>query len=144
MGSIAIALEQKGIPTVTLYNERHEKRFMGTILPMGYVDYPAINFEEYDTFTSEGIKALAPEAFSFMVKGLTTWKPEYMKLEGDKWIPKESEFFYSAVSYQAAQDQFNRSFLKMGWGDGLPMLPPTRRRVDTLLKGTPLSPATCI
>ena len=144
MGSIAIALEQKGIPTVTLYNERHEKRFMGTILPMGYVDYPAINFEEYDTFTSEGIKALAPEAFNFLVKGLTTWKPEYMKLEGDKWVPTENEFSYSAVSYQEAQDQFNRSFLKMGWGDGLPMLPPTRKRVDALLKGTPLSPATVI
>jgi hypothetical protein len=144
MGSIAIALEQKGIPTVTLYNERHEKRFMGTILPMGYVDYPAINFEEYETFTSEGIKALAPEAFRFVVKGLTAWKPEYMKLEGGQWVPKESEFYYSAVSYQEAQDQFNRSFLKMGWGDGLPMLPPTRGRVDALLKGTPLSPATII
>jgi hypothetical protein len=144
MGSIAIALEQKGIPTVTLYNERHEKRFMGTILPMGYVDYPAINFDEYDTFTSEGIKALAPEAFNFLVKGLTAWKPEHMRLEGDKWVPKESGFSYSAISYEEAQDQFNRSFLEMGWGDGLPMLPPTRGRVDKLLKGTPLSPATVI
>ena len=144
MGSIAIALEEKGIPTVTLYNERHEKRFMGTILPRGYVDYPAMNFEEYDTFTSEGIKALAPEAFNFVVKGLTTWKPEYMKLEGDKWIPKEYEFSYSAATYQEAQDQFNSSFLKMGWGDGLPMIPPTRRRVDALLKGTPLSATTAI
>jgi hypothetical protein len=144
MGSIAIALEEKGIPTVTLYNERHEKRFMGTILSKGYVDYPAMNFEEYDTFTSEGIKALAPEAFNFVVKGLTTWKPEYMKLEGDKWIPKESEFSYSAATYQEAQDQFNSSFLKMGWGDGLPMVPPTRSRVKALLKGTPLSAATII
>jgi hypothetical protein len=144
MGSIAIALEEKGIPTVTLYNERHEKRFMGTVLAKGYVDYPAMNFEEYDTFTSEGIKAIAPEAFNFVVKGLTTWKPEYMKLEGDQWIPKESEFSYSAASYQEAQDQFNRSFLKMGWGDGLPMVPPTRSRVDALLKGTPLSPTTVI
>src|SRR5512136_124066 len=117
MGSIAIALEEKGIPTVTLYNERHEKRFMGTILPKGYIDYPAMNFEEYDTFTSEGIKALAPEAFSFVIKGLTTWKPQHMKLAGDKWIPKESEFSYTAASYQEAQARFNTDFLKMGWGD---------------------------
>ena len=144
MGSIAIALEEKGIPTVTLYNERHEKRFMGTILPKGYIDYPAMNFEEYDTFTSEGIKALAPEAFSFAVKGLTTWKPQHMKLAGDKWIPKESEFSYTAANYQEAQARFNSDFLKMGWGDGLPLLPPTRSRVDALLKGTPLSPTTVI
>jgi hypothetical protein len=144
MGSIAITLEEKGIPTVTLYNERHEKRFMGTVLPKGYVDYPAINFEEYDTFTSEGIKALAPKAFNFIVNGLTTWKPEYMKQEGDKWVPKEGTFSYSADTYQEAQDRFNSSFLTMGWGDGLPMSPPTRSRADALLKGTPLSPTTVI
>jgi hypothetical protein len=144
MGSIAIALEQKGIPTVTIFNERHEKRFMATVLSRGYVDYPAIDFDEYDTFTSEGIKGLAPAAFDFLVKGLTTWKPEYMKLEGDKWIPRESEFSYSAASFEDALDRFNDSFLKMGWGDGLPMAPPTRKRVDALLKGTPLSPETVI
>jgi hypothetical protein len=144
MGSIAIVLEEKGIPTVTLYNERHEKRFMGTILSKGYIDYPAINFNEYDTFTSEGIKALAPEAFQFLVKGLTTWKPEYMKLQGEKWVPKEDEFSYTAASYQEAQDQFNSSYLKMGWGDGLPLVPPTRERVDALLGGTPIPPATVI
>ncbi len=63
MGSIAVALEEKGIPTVTLYNERHEKRVMGSVLPKGYVDFPAIDFPEFDTLTSQGIKALAPEAF---------------------------------------------------------------------------------
>jgi hypothetical protein len=144
MGSIAIALEEKGIPTVTLYNERHEKRFMGTILSKGYVDYPAKNFEEYDTFTSEGIKSLAPEALNFLVKGLTAWKPEYMKLDGSQWIPKENEFSYTATTYQEAQDRFNRSFLAMGWGDGLPLVPPTRSRVDALLKGTPLAAKTVI
>jgi hypothetical protein len=67
-----------------------------------------------------------------------------MKLAGDKWIPKESEFSYAAASYQEAQARFNSDFLKMGWGDGLPLLPPTRSRVDALLKGTPLSPTTVI
>ena len=144
MGSIAVTLEEKGIPTVTLYNERHEKRFMGTILPKGYVDYPAINFNEYDTFTSEGIKALAPEAFRFMIKGLTTWKPEYMKLAGDKWVPAEKEFSYTAPTFQEAMDHFNTSYLEMGWGDGLPITPPTPERVDAMLKGTPLSRDTII
>jgi hypothetical protein len=144
MGSIAIALEEKGIPTVTMYNERHEKRFMGSVLPKGYVDYPAINFAESDTLTSQGIKALAPEAFRFVVKGLTTWKPEHMKIAGDRWVPVESEFAYTGTSWQEAEDRFNDSFLKMGWGDGLPMVPPTRARVDALLKGTPLPPKTVI
>ncbi len=144
MGSIATALEEKGIPTVTLYNERHEKRFMGTVLSKGYVDYPAINFAEYKTFTSEGIKELAPQAFKFLVNGLTTWKPRYMKAAGARWVPVESEFSYAGGSWQESEDRFNRSFLEMGWGDGLPLVPPTRARVNALLKGTPLSPQSVI
>jgi hypothetical protein len=144
MGSIVTALEEKGIPTVTLYNERHEKRFMGTVLSKGYVDYPAIDFDEYDAFTSEGIKKIAPAAFRFLVEGLQWKKPPHMKLRGGKWIPEEEAFSYSGDSYQQALDAFNGSFLEMGWGDGLPMMPPTRERVDRLLKGTPLSPATVI
>ena len=144
MGSIAIALEEKGIPTVTLYNERHEKRFMGTVLPKGYIDYPAMNFPEYDSFTPEGIRAVAPDAFKFVVRGLTAWKPEHMILRGDKWFPSENQFSYTAASYQEAWDRFNSSFLKMGWGDGLPLVPPTQGRVNALLKGTPMSPDSVI
>jgi hypothetical protein len=144
MGSIAVSLEEKGIPTVMIYNERHEKRFMGTVLSRGYVDYPGINFNEYDTFTSEGVKGLAPEAFRFLVKGLTTWKPEYMKLEGKKWVPSEDTFSYSGDSQEEVLDSFNSSYLEMGWGDGLPLMPPTRARVEALLEGTPLSPSTVI
>jgi hypothetical protein len=144
MGSIATTLEEKGIPTVTLYNERHEKRFMGTVLSKGYIDYPAMNFPESKTFTSEGIQALAPEAFEFLVKGLTVWKPAYMKQSGDKWVPVQPEFAYSGASLEEVEDKFNGAFLDMGWGDGLPLVPPTRARVNALLKGTPLSPGTVI
>jgi len=78
------------------------------------------------------------------VAGLTTWKPGHMKISGDRWVPIESEFSFTAGSWQEAEDRFNSSFLEMGWGDGLPLTPPTRRRVDALLKGTPLSPQTVI
>jgi hypothetical protein len=144
MGSIAVALEEKGIPTVTLYNERHEKRFMGTVLSKGYVDYPAVDFNEYDAFTSEGIKKIAPEAFKFLVEGLRWKKPPHMKLQGKKWVPEEDTFAFEGDSYLEALDRFNSSFLDMGWGDGLPLMPPTRERVNALLKGTPLKPATVI
>ncbi len=144
MGSIAITLEEKGIPTVSLYNERHEARFMGVVLTKGYIDYPAINFNEYDTFTSEGIARLASEAFQFIEKGLTSWKPEYMTATGEKWTPTEKEFSFTAATFQETLDNFNRAYLKMGWSDGLPLVPPTRERVDAMLTGTPLSAQTVI
>ena len=87
---------------------------------------------------------MAPEAYRLLVKGLTTWKPEHMESKVDRWIPIEDEFSYTATSYQEALDQFNSSFLKMGWGDGLPLLPPTRKRVNSLLEGTSLYPSTVI
>ncbi len=144
MGSIAVTLEEKGIPTVALYNERHEARFMGVMLGKGYVDYPAVNFNEFDTFTSEGIKTIAPEAFNFMIKGLTEWKPEYMTVKGEKWVPVIDEFSYTAATPQEALENFNTSYLKMGWSDGLPLIPPTRERVDAMLGATPLSAETVI
>ncbi len=144
MGSIAITLEEKGIPTVTLYNERHEERFMGVVLSKGYIDYPGINFNEYETFTSEGIKGLAPEAFQFIEKGLTRWRPEYMVVKGEKWVPSEEAFTYTASTFQEAEEIFNGSYLKMGWGDGLPLVPPTREHVNAMLGGTPISPETII
>jgi hypothetical protein len=144
MGSIAVLLEQQGIPTVTVYNERHEKRFISTVINKGYIDYPAINFPEYEMFTAEGVKALAPQAFDFVVSGLTTWKPPFMQLEGEYWVPTEAEFTYTAATYQEALDQYKTAFLEMGWGDGLPLEPATRERVDALLKGTPLAPTTVL
>lgn len=99
-----------------VYNERHEKRFMGSVLPRGYVDYPAINFAESDTLTSQGIKEIVPEAFRFIVKGLTTWKPEHMKVAGDRWMPVESEFSYTSASWQEAEEPIQRLFPEDGLG----------------------------
>lgn len=145
MGSIAVELEKLGIPTVTLYNERHENRFMGAVLSKGYADYPALNFPELQTLTPEGIEEITPAAFDFMVAGLTTWTPAYIEKQGDLWVPKETEFTYTGATYQEALDAMNAAYLSENrWGDGLPLEPPTRERVDALLAGTPLAPDTVI
>lgn len=145
MGSIAIELEKLGIPTITLYNERHETRFMGTVMSKGYPDYPAMNFPEIDTMTEEGILALTPEAFEFLVKGLTIWTPEYLVKEGDFWVSNEPEITFTGATYQEALDNMNSAFLsEYRWGDGMPLSPATRERVDTLLTGTDLAPDTVL
>jgi hypothetical protein len=145
MGSIAVELEKLGIPTVTLYNERHETRFMGTVLAKGFADYPAKNFVEIDTLTEEGVLALAPQAFDFLVAGLTTWAPPYLEKQGDLWVPTESEFIFTGAAYAEALENMNEAFLAdLRWGDGLPLVPATRERVDALLAGTDLAPDTVI
>ena len=145
MGSIAVELEKLGIPTVTLYNERHENRFMGAVLSKGYADYPAINFPEMQTLTPEGITEITPAAFDFLVAGLTTWTPAYLDKQGDVWVPKETEFTFTGATYQEALDAMNSTYLSdFRWGDGLPLEAATRERVDALLAGTPLAPDTVV
>lgn len=145
MGSIAIELEKLGIPTVTLYNERHETRFMGTVMSKGYADYPAINFPEVETLTDEGIDALAPAAFDYLVHGLTTWTPQYLEKQADLWVPTEADFTFTGATYEEALDNMNAAFLsEFRWGDGLPLVPATRERVDALLAGTDLAPETVL
>jgi hypothetical protein len=145
MGSIAIELEKLGIPTVTIYNERHETRFMGTVLSKGYADYPAKNFPEIETLSEEGVLALAPDAFDFLVSGLTTWVPPYLEKQGELWVPTETEFTFTGATYEEALTNYNEAFLSENrWGDGLPLVPATRERVDALLAGTDLAPDTVV
>lgn len=50
----------------------------------------------------------------------------------------------TAESYELAAGEFNRVFLENHWGDGLPLVPPTREAVQTMLKGTSRSPSEVI
>jgi len=47
-----------------------------------------------------------------------------------------------AATFEAADDfgAINRLYRERGWGDGLPIVPPTRQRVDLMLKNTRREP----
>lgn len=145
MGSIAVELEKLGIPTVTTYNERHENRFMGSVLSKGYADYPAINFPEIETLSLQGVQKLAEQAAPYVANALTAWESPALQKQGNLWLPKETEFSYTGADYAEALAKMNESFLKdYYWGDGLPLEPPTQERVDAMLAGTPLAPDTVL
>jgi len=44
----------------------------------------------------------------------------------------------SRIVFKGQLDEFNRFFYKRGWGDGLPLLPPTDAAVKEMLTGTDL------
>ncbi|OFZ87992.1 MAG: hypothetical protein A2V78_04775 [Betaproteobacteria bacterium RBG_16_64_18] len=50
---------------------------------------------------------------------------------------KESEPL-SRIVFKGDLGEFNRFFYKRGWGDGLPLLPPTEEAVREMLTGTDL------
>ncbi|MFC2052565.1 rhodanese-like domain-containing protein [Chloroflexota bacterium] len=73
-----------------------------------------------------------------IIYGLTKWTH---KLAGKQLIKPEPEtLVYKGVDYQDAIDKMNDDFLRRKWGDGLPLLPATRERVEWMLTGTDLAP----
>lgn len=46
----------------------------------------------------------------------------------------------SRIAFKGELHEFNRFFYKRGWGDGLPLLPPTEAAVREMLAGTDLPP----
>jgi hypothetical protein len=53
--------------------------------------------------------------------------------------PRPSEVTHGAV-FSGDLQEVQRFFYNRGWTDGLPIIPPTRERVDEMLSGTDLAP----
>jgi hypothetical protein len=142
MGTIISELEKAGIPTVSVVAERNETRLMAAALGGGIPDAPYTLVDEDQLYTADGGKKVAGATYKSVVDGLTKWQPQYMKLNGAKWAPVQEELSYSGANYEEALAKFNASYLsEYHWGDGLPLVPPTREKVDAILAASPL-PAT--
>ncbi len=48
------------------------------------------------------------------------------------------------IGFDGSFEQFNALCLERGWGDGLPLVPPTEEAVAAMCAGTDLSPERCI
>lgn len=67
--------------------------------------------------------------------GLTRWSPAASGGTG----ADSRMLSVTAATDEDALAKANHVMLSQLWGDGLPLWPPTRRRVDWILRGTPLS-----
>lgn len=125
-----------GIPTVTITRQD----FTGVVgnafagkdfsAEAAGVEYPI------DMFVPGSDLTPVEKKLDDLITGLTAWKPEIK----DKKVIKPPNLMVTGKDYEDAVANMNRLFLKNMWGDGLPILPPTRERVKWLLTGTDLSP----
>jgi hypothetical protein len=93
--------------------------------------------------TEEGVKPVAGAVIDSLIDGLK--RP--LTAQEKSTAPRKEELApvtATAESYEAAVQKFNQVFLDNHWGDGLPMLPPTREAVQAMLKGTSRSPSEVI
>ena len=54
--------------------------------------------------------------------------------------PIKNDLSFSGPTYAKAMSNMEKYFLQHGWGDGLPLIPPTREAIDEMLEGTELHP----
>lgn len=87
------------------------------------------------TGAMEDVAPSCEAAIDDIVHGLTKWKPEENESEQNA-----KTLVFEGKDYQDAVDKMESLFLSRMWSDGLPLIPPTKERVDWMLTGTDLPP----
>jgi hypothetical protein len=133
-----VELERRGIPTVlftaqTFVHDAHRSAasFGLAGLPLAVVPLPFTNQKPGD------VHRMAEAAFDEVLAGLT--RP----VEAPKAVARptlEERFHYEADDLLDAWGRMQADFLQRGWSDGFPLVPPTPRAVEALLRGTKRSP----
>ena len=92
--------------------------------------------------TVEGLEQLALSTAGSVVAALTQpLSPEEETATAPAPAEEKTEVVtVTADSYEAALEEFNRLYLDKRWGDGLPLVPPTKEAVERMLLATKRSP----
>ena len=103
---------REGLPDISL-----------VVVPLEALPHPSeIEELDFNKFAEDVIKALTQTP---------PVKPE---------DPVQDDLAFSGPTYAKAIGSMEKYFLQHGWGDGLPIIPPTKEAVQEMLEGTGLSP----
>ncbi len=123
----SVACEAVGVPTVSLVCEGFERQSAATGRGLGFdglalaVLRGHVDSQSYDDM----ISALIGSTIDQIVEGLTA---DVADDESGAIEPTALE-----VAVSGSIDEVNRVFREKGWSDGLPIVPPTRERVEAFI-----------
>jgi hypothetical protein len=83
---------------------------------------------------AENIRKGIDEVLDDIIGALTT------PLTDEEKSPKVKTETEPKIAFKGTYDQVNQFYYRKGWGDGLPVTPPSQARVDEMMKGTDLPP----
>lgn len=131
-----MSFENLGIPTVVHTSHSFEKlvRIEATAsgmpnLGVWVTPHPVVGK------SSEVLRKEAETAIDDIIRTLTQARQGVAQEE-----VKAQTIEIKGIDYFDAFEKFNRYFLKERWGDGLPLVPPVRERVNWMLTGADRSP----
>ena len=87
-----------------------------------------------ELFMTESDLSSINSAISDFIFGLTAWKPSTSAVG----VHKVAQIKLMGINHEEALDQTHNHFMINNWGDGLPINPPTKKRVNDILQGTDL------
>lgn len=137
-----IYIERKGVPTVSIASAGFEHDTLATCRAFGMPLAPYVVVPDVITSVApERSAASIAERIDGIVRGLTNPAQEVpAEDEGDVENRRPGPPLEFEGENLDAYDEFNRNYLDRGWGDGFPLIPPTRERVNAMLRGTTLAP----
>ena len=123
----SVACEAAGVPTVSLVCEGFERQALATGRGLGFDELPlAVLAGHVDAqSTNEMIASFLDVTVDQIIAGLTTAIPEPTS---DAVEPSALDVVVSGTI-----DEVHLSFVAKGWSDGLPIIPPTRERVEAFI-----------
>jgi hypothetical protein len=124
-------VERLGIPTVTVVTEPFSE--VAATLPFseGFTEACFVAIPPpLGMLPSSVVERKAEGAFEETLKAVTVWQP------GRDGAVQGGSPDLKSLDFAGTIEELNDLFLERGWSLGLPVLPPTRERVDALLAGT--------
>ncbi|MBI4333072.1 MAG: hypothetical protein HY673_17545 [Chloroflexi bacterium] len=132
-------MERMGVPSVALVTTAMESLGRSVIKGDGFPNYPMIVLDHPVAEMTEQVvrSRITPAAVGQIIRGLTVQPEE----PPDPTAEKADEMMvYQGDDPIAAMRAMNDDFLGRGWGDGLPLVPPTTELVHEMLAATRRSP----
>ncbi len=124
----AIAAESASIPAVSIVCEGFERQAVATARGHGYDGIPlAITDGHVDTQSPAELEAkFVATTVDQVIAGLTSSESSTDETADDE--PSALDVVVSGTI-----DEINRVFLAKGWSEGLPVVPPTRDRIEAFI-----------
>ncbi|MBI2910077.1 MAG: hypothetical protein HYX92_20745 [Chloroflexi bacterium] len=126
-----VFFERNGIPTVALVANGFQSEFRAAARGAGLKQVAlAIVPTPLTNLSPEGVRVTVAANLSSIIDGLTR-EPE----APPEAMATAKTFTFPVASSYDAFEEMNRFFLRNGWGDGFPLIPPTPEKVDRMLTG---------
>src|SRR5689334_14405930 len=128
-------VEKRGLPTVVWTAKQFVEDAHWSAKTFGLPEIPIIEVPEcFTNNTPERITAMVDAQIKAVLNGLTH-DPEKLevKFEHITRVP-EKMLSYEGADLLECFDNMQEAFIKAGWSDGMPLIPPTREKVDAMVK----------